>query len=132
MGRSAYFTLTDSDLNPFLFATIGEEHSGMTLSVFSGFARLDLDPWAEAERLARMPAGEATEALASSIGHMSDLWLPAEARRTAERLVLLLPRGARKVLPGRPRNKPQRQASAWLLWLLIAILAIVALLGRLP
>ena len=39
--------LSRSDLNNFLFADVGVESSGMTLSVLSVLARLGMDPWQE-------------------------------------------------------------------------------------
>jgi hypothetical protein len=128
MARPPFFALTDSDLNRFLLAPIGEELSGMTLSVFSGFARLDLDPWDEAERLAGLPAWKATEALASAIGRMSGCWLPAEARRIAERLVPLLPHARSAPVRATPVSR-QSQVQAWLIWLLVAALVVAATLN---
>jgi hypothetical protein len=133
MATPAFFALTRSDLNPFLLAPIGEEHNGMTLSVFSGLARLDLDPWAEAERLAGLPGTRATEALALAIARMSGCWLPADARRIAERLVLLLPKAARGKSPGVTRPvRALRQAPSWLFWVLLGTLAIVTIMNFLP
>ena len=40
--------LQRSDLNQFLFADIGTEANGTTLSVLSVFARRGADPWTEA------------------------------------------------------------------------------------
>jgi hypothetical protein len=44
-----------SRYNHFLFAPICEEANGMRLSVLSALARMDVDPWEEATRLAAMP-----------------------------------------------------------------------------
>jgi hypothetical protein len=55
MALPARFSLLHSDLNNFLFASVGEEQNGVTLSVVSGLTRLGLDPWEEA-RPARTPA----------------------------------------------------------------------------
>jgi hypothetical protein len=46
--KSEIFSLEHSDLNGFLFSAIGREPSGVTLSVVSFLARLDVDPWREA------------------------------------------------------------------------------------
>jgi len=136
MATPAFFALAKSDLNTFLLAPVGEERNGMTLSVFSGFARLDLDPWAEAERLAGLPAAKAIEGLAHAIARMSGCWLPPEAHRIAERLVPLLPHAARGTRPGKTRSaRPatsRRQAPPWLFWLLLAALAITAIMNFVP
>jgi hypothetical protein len=38
------YALQHSDLNGFLFAAVGNEANGMTLSVLSALARLEMDP----------------------------------------------------------------------------------------
>jgi hypothetical protein len=48
MTLSARFSLLHSDLNDFLFATVGDEPNGMPLSVISALTRLAVDPWEEA------------------------------------------------------------------------------------
>jgi hypothetical protein len=49
--------LPGSEFNDFLFAPIGEDRNGMLVSVLSGLARSDVDPWQEATRLAELPWG---------------------------------------------------------------------------
>ncbi len=84
--------LQRSDLNSFLFADIGTEANGMTLSVVSLFARLGSDPWREAGRLADLPKPEATDILAHTIADMpTSLWKLADAVVIAARLTRLLP-----------------------------------------
>jgi hypothetical protein len=84
--------LQQSDLNDFLFADVGTEANGMTLSVVSVFARCGNDPWQEAGRLAILSKAEATDSLARMIAAMPrSLWdLPAAAA-IAGRLTALLP-----------------------------------------
>jgi hypothetical protein len=84
--------LQRSDLNDFLFADIGIEASGMTLSVLSALARQGSDPWGEAGRLAHLSKAEASDSLAHTIAAMPrSLWdLPA-AKVIAARLIALLP-----------------------------------------
>jgi len=98
--------LQRSDLNKFLFADVGTEANGMTLSVVSVFARLGDDPWREADRLAALPKSEATDSLARTIAGMPrSLWDLPDAIVIAVRLTGLLParpaRGAGPVV-GRP------------------------------
>jgi hypothetical protein len=54
------FALQHSALNTFLFAEVGTEHNGMTLTALSVIARLGKDPWEEARRLAGLPKASAT------------------------------------------------------------------------
>ena len=92
MPSSDAFALRRSGLNEFLFAPVGTEANGMTLSVVSVFARLGSDPWQEAGRLAGLPKAEATESLARIIASMpSSVWPPQAATTIAARLIALLP-----------------------------------------
>jgi hypothetical protein len=84
--------LPGSEFNDFLFAPIGEDRNGMLVSVLSGLARSDVDPWQEAAKLAASPAETATERLASLIGALPDRMVSyPDSRTIAARLVALLP-----------------------------------------
>src|SRR4051794_1793417 len=64
----------------------------MTLSVLSVLARLGVDPWQEAERLAKLPQTAAADGLAQMIAAMpASLWSLPDATTIATRLVALLP-----------------------------------------
>jgi hypothetical protein len=92
MPSSDAFALRRSGLNGFLFAEIGPEANGMTLSVISVLARMGNDPWVEAGRLAGLPKSEATESLARSIAGMpASIWSQQAAMAIAAGLVVLLP-----------------------------------------
>ena len=92
MPSSDAFALRRSGLNEFLFAPVGTEANGMTLSVVSVFARLGNDPWVEASRLARLPKSEAIECLARIIASMpTSIWPLQAAVAIAARLIVLLP-----------------------------------------
>ncbi len=92
MPSSDAFALRRSGLNEFLFAAVGTEANGMTLSLVSVFARLGNDPWQEAGRLAGLPKPEATESLARTIANMpSSVWPLQAATAIATRLIALLP-----------------------------------------
>jgi hypothetical protein len=84
--------LQRSDLNPFLFADIGTEANGSTLSVLSVFARRGADPWTEASRLAALSKADAADSLARMIAGMpTSLWAFPDAQLIAARLIGLLP-----------------------------------------
>src|SRR6202012_5619646 len=92
MPNSDAFALPVSGLNDFLFAPVGTEANGMTLSVVSVFARLGSDPWVEARWLARLPKSEAIECLARIITSMpTSIWPLQAAEAIAARLIVLLP-----------------------------------------
>ena len=106
MALSARFSLLHSDLNDFLFASVGDEQNGMPLSVISALTRLGLEPWEEAARLAALPKALAVEALAPMIARLSLAWQQrSENLAIAQRLVELLP--MRGQVAGRERT------SAW-------------------
>ena len=92
MTRAAAIALPGAEFNDFLFAPIGEDRNGMLVSVLSGLARLDVDPWQEAADLAQLPGETATQRLASLIGALRDgdpSYL--DPRTIAMRLIALLP-----------------------------------------
>ena len=73
----------------------------MLVSVLSGLARSDVDPWQEAARLAELPGETATQRLASLIGALPDRVASyPESRTIAARLVALLPRPLGSVSQG--------------------------------
>ena len=92
MPSNDAFALRQSGFDEFLFAPVGTEATGMTLSLVSVFARAGYDPWQEALRLAGLPKPEAIESLARSIAGMpASLWPLQAAMAIADRLVALLP-----------------------------------------
>jgi hypothetical protein len=93
MTRSVPVALPGSEFNDFLFAPIGEDRNGMSVSVLSGLARTDVDPWKEAASLAQLPGETAIQRLTSLIGALPDRASPYPAHTIAARLVALLPRG---------------------------------------
>ena len=120
MALPAAFSLNRSEFNEFLFAPIGEEGNGMPLSVLSALARLGMDPWQEAARLAKSPKELAAVTLTELIGRLPPgRWGPSDTRRIAARLVELLPRGAAATpsdgIGLRWRERPNARVTAWLL-----------------
>jgi len=112
--------LQRSDLNQFLFADVGTEASGMTLSVVSVLARQGADPWREAGRLADLPKAEATDSLARTIAAMpKSLWNLPEAIAIAARLTGLL--------PTRPAKGRERAIGGWPVPRIAVLLAGLAL-----
>lgn len=92
MPSSDAFAFSRSGLNEFLFAPVGTEANGMTLSVVSVLARLGNDPWLEAARLATLSKSDAIERLARSIASMpTSIWTLPAATAIAVRLITLLP-----------------------------------------
>jgi hypothetical protein len=118
--------LQRSDLNKFLFADIGTEASGMTLSVVSLFARQGNDPWREADRLAGLPKSEATASLARTIADMPrSLWCLHDALVIAVRLTVLLPVRPATGL-GRAVGRPSARTAVVLACVALAVAIAIA------
>ena len=134
MALAARFSQLDTSLNDFLFATIGEEQSGMRLSVASALARRGFDPWTEGIRLAGLPRAKASEALAALIAAVpSARWKPSEAPTIATRLSLLLPTsGAPMPAPVAKPSDHRAKAARRMLWLFYAIVMAAALHSLIP
>jgi hypothetical protein len=101
MPRSDSASALRSEFDEFLLAPIGEDRNGGLLSVLSALARMDIDPWEEAAKLAQLPVETAIRTLASLIAALPG---GASARPDPEmiapRLIALLPRqAATDVLP---------------------------------
>jgi len=65
MMRSGIPSPLASEFDDFLFAPIGEDNNGMPLGVVSALARLDVDPWVQADKLLRLPGKVSVVELAS-------------------------------------------------------------------
>ena len=108
----------------FLFAQIGDDASGIHLSVLSALARMNVDPWEEAKRLAAMPKAVAEKTLISILDVVAGkIWNTSEATAIAGRLVRLLQQSD-KALPLARANATKATAHAanyWWVWVLFAL-----------
>ena len=126
MALSARFSLLHSNLNDFLFASVGEEQNGVTLSVVSALTRLGLDPWEEAARLTPLPKARAAEALATLIARLPiSRTLSSDDLAISQRLVELLPDQKTVPMEGRKRAAA-RHKNYWQAMILLACLALGA------
>ena len=118
------FAALPGAFDSFLFAYVEEaepEH-GLSTSVLSMLARVGLDPWKEAARLATLPRHVAARALASVIG--SGVAAPSlDTDSIARRLVELLPSPARLAEQAREAEPPASGGSGGVLskWLIVAL-----------
>jgi hypothetical protein len=88
-----------SEFDNFLFATLGDDQNGLPLSVVSLLARLNLDPWHEAQALAALSTEAAGERLALSLDSLMDQNLRQKNSEAAVlRLLALLPPRAFKAI----------------------------------
>lgn len=120
-----------ADFEDFLFASVGEEANGMTLSVLSALSRLEFDPWDEAVRLSQLPKDRAVAALAQSIACLPrGVWQLSDTGDIAIRLVALLPNSLNRVSVRSPVPQAgggRRETIA--LWLVAAAIALSLTLG---
>jgi hypothetical protein len=119
-----------SEFDAFLFAPIGDDNNGLPLRIVSLLGRLDLDPWAEASILARLPTEAAAQKLTSLLAALPVASLKqAHLGTMATHLVALLPH--QTALAGRSLGmlgtdsishpRPVMRAigfAIWLIWLL--------------
>jgi hypothetical protein len=101
------------EMDPFLFASVGEEVNGIPLSVLSALARLGLDPRREAARLSHLTSAAATNRLARMLARLPDRpWTSPDIRRIASRLVELLPAAPKGIESNRVTSTTNRDPSS--------------------
>jgi hypothetical protein len=131
MHRTASFANPTPEFDAFLSALVGEDSSGLPLSVVSALARMDLDPWEEAGKLAGLPKDTATLRLAELLLAIPEASLRNGDRTAiANRLIALLRRGSSpQVKPRTPSPKiADRIRTPARIYALLFALLILALL----
>lgn len=107
----------DRKSEPFLYAPVGNDRRGATVTVLSMFARLGVDPWGEAAGLASLPEGAARKRLGALIARFTDVPIPGATRSQAvSRLLAVLPR-SEKVAPGNRLLQPAGPRAKLIYWL---------------
>lgn len=113
------FGFTDK-YNDFLFTPIGEQSNGMQISVLSALARMNVDPWEEAARLATMSPGEAEWTLVATLSKVpGKTWSFSDAEGVAKRLVQRLPRATYPApnVETEAQRDGARLITFWMMWL---------------
>ena len=121
--RPAFSTLS-ARYDDFLYARVCDEPNGMHLSVISALARMNVDPWDEAKRLAAMPKAMGERALVSILGLVSGSRCKSpEAEAIAARLIRLLPQPGEGTPTAANRTAVGAAQSAgnWWLWVCFAL-----------
>jgi len=136
-ARQALPAQQPPDQNLLLLAAVGVERSGMTLTVLSALARLDLDPWDEAGRLSKLSRAEAADSFAGSLAKLPAMptWPQGTAAGTTARLVALLPQDgsfwpAPATEPASASLHALRQRAALLALLVVAVMLALAAIGH--
>ncbi|NDR57033.1 hypothetical protein [Aliiruegeria sabulilitoris] len=117
-----------TDFDRFLYATVGEDRNGSAVTVVSALARLGLDPWIEAAKLASLGREAACERLGRSLSGFKDVpTLALEHAAVAATLTALLPdrlsrRATKLAKPAMPKGPSIR--GRWILAILIVFLVV--------
>jgi hypothetical protein len=122
------------EYNTFLYATIGADPSGSELSVLSAMARMNLDPWQEAAKLAALSAKAAAGRLTLMIAALPDgASVADDPGLVAARLIKLLPQQSHHSLPPPQQNRlnlpPQLLTAAKALSSKSALYVVLLLIG---
>lgn len=83
----------DPQFEAFLYAPVGEDGRGASVTVLSMLARLGVDPWGEASDLTALPDGAARQRLEALMARFSDVQtLVADRGRIVAGLLAFLPK----------------------------------------
>jgi len=128
MTNSASVSNITLEFDSFLFERIDKNSEGTPISVLSVLARLGVDPWEEAARLAQLPRLAAAKSLASMIAAAMPGAPSAclDAGAVSDRLISLLP--SRPVVTVLPRLKSGVRppgTSRFAVWILLAVILLV-------
>jgi hypothetical protein len=124
------YSLGHSEYNAFLFAAVGEEKAGQSLTVLTALTRLGFDPWREAARLSDLPKETAARVFAVTIAMLPEGdWKASESEAIAARLVNWLPGRSAAVIPSvaAGRGKSEKMKSGFATWLAWGVLAVALL-----
>ncbi|WP_397542020.1 hypothetical protein [Roseovarius salis] len=115
------------ELEPFLYAFVGEDPRGSPVTVLSALARLNLDPWAEAADLAALGREAAATRFGALLSRVRDVPALEKAHGPVGReLAHLLP--DRSARPGRagPASAKGAPLAPGLVWAIAAALLLAA------
>ncbi|MFZ1110754.1 MAG: hypothetical protein WAN43_20710 [Rhodomicrobium sp.] len=112
---SAFASHLTREFDDFLFARLDEDGDEMPLSVLSMLARLDVDPWQEAAKLAQLPRASAAKRLIALIDAIPSAHL--DAGLVSDRLIDLLPSPPALVILPQPGGRIT--ASRFTVWAIL-------------
>jgi hypothetical protein len=127
MARGASGSALGNQFDDFLFASVRDD-ANQPLSVLSALARLDLDPWQMAAKLAALPKTAAAQTLASMFADLPDC--PADREAVARHLVAFLPnQSGAQVAPTVPTAPGSQPAAPSFGFMLICVVSVLAMLS---
>jgi len=99
--------------DPFLYAAVGEDRNGNTVTVLSTLARLGLEPWEAASDLAGLTRDEARSRLGGLLARFRDVpALGQDHAAITQRLIDLLPKTAGRRVGRTTERTAERTAPA--------------------
>lgn len=98
MSRMDGLRQTETPFDRFLYADLGGDRAGNTVSVLSALARLGLDPWAEAAELSSMTQDGARQHLKLLLARFHDV---PELDHDQDKMISQLVEALPKASPGR-------------------------------
>lgn len=128
MAETSVLNPHPREFDRFLYASVGEDRNGYTVTVLSALARLGLDPWNETAELVTLGREAARARLGALLSRFRDVpALVSDYGRVARDLSQLLPEGQASGSPKRAASivadgRPGTNGAIW------AILAIIFLL----
>lgn len=126
MSAPTILNPNNPDFERFLYAPVGEDRGGSTVSVLSVLARLNLDPWAEAADLTALSREAAGARLSLLLSRCRDVpRLVRDHQAVADELARLLPERKARMAPSGGAAGTAITPS-WIT--LLAILAVVYML----
>jgi len=112
------------ELEPFLYATVGEDRNGSRVTVLSALARLGLDPWNEAAELAALGRDAARTRLGLLLARFFDVpALRADHGAVARELTQLLPEKMSRSGAAATTGGPAKNSGV--LWAGLAVLMVL-------
>ncbi len=119
--RRAAVTGFGVEFRPFLQSQLWEEINGTPLSILSALARLDLDPWKEAETLAQLPRDLASQRLSALLRQLPGAPIGADPGDPLWTQTLgLLPNKTAPAAPEGVGTSGRAAASRWILVIALA------------
>jgi hypothetical protein len=110
VNQSPYSSGRQMALSKFLYSEVAEQPNSVPVTVLSALARYGLDPWHEADRLARLPATLAVENLGQVIAPALPFDTPPhKIKAQARRLIRSLPAPNSDKIAPKVVTPPERQ-----------------------
>lgn len=126
MPVSSLLNPHDPEFERFLYASVGHDRKGGAVAVLSAFARLQLDPWKEAEDLAASRHETAVARLALLLSRLRDVpGLGRDPGSVARELTGLLPPRPSLTARGQTAAAKRPAISSAMVWAIVAAVFLV-------